>query len=169
MKSFFSSYFRLALFVGVLTLAIYYIHTEYFGYKRFICNPAQLKPDHICLATILHDWNSKVLWVDARSQDAFERTTTRQPDGTWALKGIPVVPLRNDSQGEELLEKAMPQLLSAQSRGLRIVIFCDISCSSSTEIAQILRNPSLGIEAPIVILEGGWDALRRESSVKQTF
>ena len=161
MKSFLFSALKLALLVGLLTSLIWYIHTDIQEYKRFSCNPAELKPHHICLPTVLEDWKENVLWIDARSQDAFERTATKEGDSSFTLLGLPIIPLRNDSQAEELLIQAMPALLKASQEDKKIVIFCDASCSSSEEIAQKLRNPNLGLQSEIYVLEGGWEALRR--------
>lgn len=115
------------------------------------CDPANLPPGHICLATAKETWNDKIVWVDARSQDAFERGT---------VKARRVVPLRNDSRAQELLAEAMPALHQAGFEQSCIVVFCDRNCSASTEIADKLKTFQL--QAPIYILEGGWDEIRKD-------
>lgn len=163
MRRFLIQWFRLALIIALTTGGIFYAHTHWMHYERIICDPLHVPEGHVCLKTILEDWNGKVLWVDARSQDAFERAVTRDPQGVPHLGDTPVVAIRNDAYALDLLAEAMPALLDAHAQGRKIVIFCDKSCSSSREVANQLRDPSLGIEAPIYILEGGWDVLRREA------
>lgn len=119
------------------------------------CDPAKLPEGRICLATVLADWNERVVWVDARGEDAYERGTIRASD---------VYPIRNDAKGPDLLAEAMPALFQAGIDGKCIVIFCDRHCTSSTDIAAILREYQL--DAPIFILEGGWDEISKIPSLK---
>lgn len=114
------------------------------------CDPEKLAPGRICLETVLDQWGDRVVWVDARGADAFERGT---------LDGVRVFPLRNDLHAQELLAAALPALNEAGEEGRCIVIFCDRNCNSSSDIAKVLKE--YDIEAPIFVLEGGWDELKR--------
>ena len=163
MFSFLFQMLRLALLLALVVTGIWYVHTHWIGYQKIVCDDAALPEGHICLKTVMNDWNSKILWVDARSQDAFERTTIPDADGRRHLAAMTVVPLRNDAQAQKLLSEAMPYLLQAGAEGQKIVVFCDKSCNASEDIAEKLRNPDLGIDAPIYVLEGGWDSLRRDA------
>lgn len=121
------------------------------------CKPETLEEGHICLSQVLKTWQNKVLWIDARKQDDFERHTITQ---------APVYPIRPaDSNYQELLANAMEALMSAEAKGFCIVIFCSRDCSSSVAVANELKKPEYEIHAPIFILEGGWDELRKEPSL----
>lgn len=154
---------RLALLLGLVVTGIWYAHTHWVGYEKKICNPAQLAKGRVCLKTIMDEWKGNVLWVDARSQDAFERSTIPDETGARHLASITVIPLRNDSQAQKLLTEAMPYLLQAETEHKNIVVFCDKSCNAAENIAEKLKDPSLGIDAPIYVLEDGWDSLRRDA------
>lgn len=163
MTSFLFQMLRLVLLLALVVTGIWYSHTHWLGYQKTVCDPAKLPEGHICLKTVMDDWKGNVLLIDARSQDAFERTTTPEADGHRRLSTLAVLPLRNDAQAQKLLGEAMPYLLQAESEGKKIVIFCDKSCNASEDIASKLRNPDLGIDAPIYVLDGGWDSIRRDA------
>ena len=111
----------------------------------------------MCLAQVLKEWPGKVIWIDARKQDVFERHTITQ---------APVYPIRPaDANYQELLANAMEALMTAEDKGCCIVIFCSRDCTSSAAVANELKKPEYGIRAPIFILEGGWDELRKEPSL----
>ena len=80
------------------------------------CNPETLEEGHVCLAQVLKEWPGKVIWIDARKQDDFERHTITQ---------APVYPIRPaDANYQELLANAMEALMTAEDKGCCIVIFC---------------------------------------------
>lgn len=164
-KSFILSSFALGIIVGGVTAGIWYYHTHLKKYERVVCDPEKLEPGFVCLKTVLEDWKKNVILVDTRTQDQFERSAVIEGDGEWSILEMPVVPLRNEEGGEEMKGKAMPLFLQAHSKGQKIVVFCDKSCSSSKEVAAELRKPDLGIDAPVYILEGGWESLWREIKV----
>lgn len=153
---------RLFVMIALMAGGLFYAHTHWMKYERFICDPYHLPEGQICLKTILETMKGKVLWVDARSQDAFERSMYLDENGKPKLGDTYIVPIRNDAQGMDLLNEAMPALLQASSQRTPIVVFCDKSCSSATEVANQLRDPSLGLETEVFVLAGGWDVLRRE-------
>ncbi|MCB5933248.1 hypothetical protein LJB63_28285, partial [[Eubacterium] rectale] len=69
-----------------------------------------------CLSQVLKEWPGKILWIDARKQDDFERHTVTR---------APVYPIRPaDANYQELLANAMEALMTAEDRGFCIVIFC---------------------------------------------
>lgn len=119
------------------------------------CNQNDLPEGRICLANVLKQWGqSKIVWIDARNQDAFERGT---------IKNGQVLSIRNDEKGGDLLAKALPILHQAGINGKCIVIFCDRSCNAASEIAEMLHGFQL--QAPIFVLEGGWDEIRKDPSL----
>ena len=121
------------------------------------CNPETLEEGHVCLSQVLKEWPGKILWIDARKQDDFERHTVTR---------APVYPIRPaDANYQELLANAMEALMTAEDKGFCIVIFCSRDCTSSAAVANELKKPEYGIRAPIFILEGGWDELRKEPSL----
>ena len=123
------------------------------------CNPELLEEGHVCLSQVLKDWPGKIVWIDARNQDDFERHTITQ---------APVYPVRPaDDNYQELLAGAMEALMTAEDKGYCIVIFCSRDCNSSTAVANELKKPEYGIRAPVFILEGGWDELHKEPSLVQ--
>ena len=82
-------------------------------------------------------------------------------------KKLPYVvkPSRAGANYQELLANAMEALMTAEDKGCCIVIFCSRDCTSSAAVANELKKPEYGIRAPIFILEGGWDELRKEPSL----
>lgn len=109
------------------------------------CNPETLEEGHVCLAQVLKEWPGKVIWIDARKQDDFERHTITQ---------APVYPVRPaDANYQELLANAMEALMTAEDRGFCIVIFAAGTAPPAT-VANELKKPEYGIRAPIFILEG---------------
>lgn len=118
------------------------------------CDPAKLPAGRICLSTALSEWGDRIVWVDARGEDAYERGT---------IKATSVFPLRNDAKAQDLLAEAMPTLHQAGMNNQCVVIFCDRNCNSSTDIANILKEYQ--VEAPVFVLEGGWDEIKKNPSL----
>ena len=151
-------YQALRLIFGALVLAALLAYADY----RWMepnrtppCDPSKLSEGHICLTTVLKQWGySKIVWVDARNQDAFERGT---------VKNGQVLSIRNDEKAADLLAKALPVLHQAGIDDKCIVVFCDRSCNAASEIAEMLKGFQL--QAPIYILEGGWDEIRKNPSL----
>ncbi|MFR4224257.1 MAG: hypothetical protein ACLT38_12040 [Akkermansia sp.] len=62
----------------------------------------------MCLSQVLKEWPGKILWIDARKQDDFERHTVTR---------APVYPIRPaDANYQELLANAMEALMTAEDR-----------------------------------------------------
>lgn len=82
----------------------------------------------------------KILWIDARKQDDFERHTVTQ---------APVYPIRPaDANYQELLANAMEALMTAEDKGFCIVIFCSRDCTSSAAVANELKSRNTASARP---------------------
>ena len=154
MRDAFSSALKLLLAVFLLAVGVAALDLRVIQpFRTPPCNPETLEEGHVCLSQVLKEWPGKILWIDARKQDDFERHTVTR---------APVYPIRPaDANYQELLANAMEALMTAEDRGFCIVIFCSRDCTSSAAVANELKKPEYGIRAPIFILEGGWDELRK--------
>jgi rhodanese-related sulfurtransferase len=108
----------------------------------FVCDPATIAEDEICLA----DVTEGVLWVDARSRAEWERNGL---EGSILWNFDPV----EDAQKFES-EGAM-QIISAPL----VVVYCGSkACGTSRQIAELIKKLQLGPD--VKVLYGGWDALK---------
>ncbi|MEO8614319.1 MAG: rhodanese-like domain-containing protein [Luteolibacter sp.] len=120
--------------------------------RTFLCDPATLKPDEICLEQIPKD--AKILWVDAR------------PRGQWEKSGLPGSVLWNldpieDNQRFEA--EIVPKILETS----RVIVYCgDENCGLSREVAKRIRALDLG--ADVSVLRGGWQALMDAGRIKDS-
>jgi rhodanese-related sulfurtransferase len=118
--------------------------------RSFVCDPATLKPDEICLEQIPVD--GPILWVDARQRSQ------------WQESGVLGSVLWNLDPTED------PQAFEVEiaTRVLetpRVIVYCgDENCGLSREIAQRIRNLDLGAE--VSVLKGGWRALNEAGRIK---
>ena len=88
------------------------------------------------------NWANEPLWVDARSEAAFESAH------------IPGAVLLNEDSWESLLPHFL-EILPLEPT--HIVVYCSSrQCNASKAIAERLRN-ELGLES-VYILKGGWEA-----------
>jgi rhodanese-related sulfurtransferase len=86
----------------------------------------------------------EVLWVDARSREAYE------------MEHIPKAVLLNAFEWEDLAT----QFLDAWDPDIPIVVYCDsASCDASTRVAERLRS-EMGIRN-VFVLEGGWETWKK--------
>ena len=86
-----------------------------------------------------------LIWIDARPEEEFER------------EHVPGALLLNEDRWNELL----PQVLAIWAPEKRVVVYCSSeSCGSSREIAHRLRKEA-GL-TNVFILEGGWEAWKKE-------
>ena len=93
--------------------------------------------------TELNQWSSTILWVDARSAEAYSRGH------------VPGAVLLNEEHWDELFIR----LVETWQPGMRIVVYCDNEqCNSSRAIAVRLRR-ELGVDG-VFALNGGWQAWR---------
>lgn len=118
--------------------------------RAFVCDPATLKPDEVCLEQIAPD--AKILWVDARSRK------------DWEKSGLPGSVLWNLDPGEDMqafeTEAAMRIMETP-----RVVVYCgDENCGLSRQVAERIRSLQLGAE--VSVLHGGWRALNEAGRIK---
>jgi rhodanese-related sulfurtransferase len=111
--------------------------------RNFVCDPASLKPDEICLEQVPTD--SAILWVDARSR------------ADWQRNGLPGSVLWNLDPREDMqvfeAEVAMRIVETP-----RVIIYCgDENCGVSRQVAGQIER--LGMGAEVSVLSGGWRAL----------
>lgn len=118
--------------------------------RAFVCDPATLKSDEVCLQQIPTD--SKILWVDARLRKE------------WEKNGIPGSVLWNLDPTEDMqafeAEAAMRIMETP-----RVIVYCgDENCGLSRQIAERIRGLQLGAE--VSVLHGGWRALSEAGLIK---
>jgi rhodanese-related sulfurtransferase len=88
-------------------------------------------------------WGAQALWIDARSDDEFERG--HYPGA---------LPLNEDHWNSQL-----PAVLGAWSEEKKIVVYCSThSCSASRQIAERLRNQAN--LKNVFVLDRGWEGLQ---------
>ncbi len=149
---------RLGFIILGVAAVIYGVDALFFAPRRVPpCVQEQLPPGRICLDTVLNKYGDKVVWVDARSEADYELNHLMLPENR-------MFPIRKGAAMQDQVDAAMERMLAAAEQGECIVVFCTADCGSSTEVADHLR--SLGIiEAPVYVLEGGWDVLRRDTDM----
>jgi len=81
MRDAFSSALKLLLAVFLLAVGVAALDLRVIQpFRTPPCNPETLEEGHVCLSQVLKEWPGKILWIDARKQDDFERhTVTRAP------------------------------------------------------------------------------------------
>lgn len=118
--------------------------------RFYVCDPAALKPDEVCLEQVPSD--AKVLWVDARHRSE------------WEKSGVPGSVLWNLESSENMQafeEENVPKILETP----RVIVYCgNENCGLSREVAKRIRALDLG--ADVSILRGGWQALFDAGRVK---
>lgn len=113
--------------------------------REVVCDPATLKPDEVCLSTVMDDWKGEVFWLDARSRKQWE---------TDGVKGSLLWNLDPDEDMNVFAADLAPHLIEDP----RVVIYCgDESCGTSRQVADRVRE--LGLGGRIHLLYGGWRAL----------
>ncbi len=143
------------LLVSVIGVSLAYVDYKWIAPNRVPpCKQDELPEGHVCLKTVQAEWGDRIIWVDARGEDAFERGSVNR---------MPVLPIRNDVRAQELLAAALPVLLEADMNDQCIVIFCDRDCNSSADVASILEQYDL--DAPDFVLEGGWVEIKMGASL----
>lgn len=112
----------------------------------FVCDPAKISPDEICLA----DVKDNALWIDARSR------------AEWTKNGLKGSVLWNMDPKEDpntMEAEAAPHIAAAEM----VVVYCGSEkCGTSREVADRIRK--LGFGPEVKTLFGGWDAIRDSSS-----
>jgi rhodanese-related sulfurtransferase len=114
--------------------------------------PQRLAADEVELATVLNDWQGKVLWIDARKRADWQR------DG---LTGSVLVTLDPAEDFDTLVAEALPKFAAID----RAVVYCgDPGCGSSREVAKRLRDYAVGPK--FFALRGGWQAIEQAGMAK---
>lgn len=120
--------------------------------RLFVCDPATLKPDEVCLQQIPTD--AKILWVDARLRK------------DWVKSGLPGSALWNLDPAEDM-QTFEADIAMRIMETPRVIVYCgDENCGLSRQIAERIRGLQLGAE--VSVLRGGWRALRDAGRVKDS-
>lgn len=146
--------------LGILTLAFILgiIDRSIFDDKRLpACEDSKIPAGHICLDSLLAKWGERIVWIDARSQGDFEINHLQLADNR-------LFQIQTGSQKQAQIDAAMERLMASSEQKECIVIFCTLECSKSDDVAAELRELEL-IDAPIYVLEGGWEAIRKDGSL----
>jgi rhodanese-related sulfurtransferase len=109
-----------------------------------------LAADEVTIDLIQQKWNGNVLWIDARSRDAY--TAAHIPDA------LSLNEQEADAQMFEHIDKL-------QDNTRPIIVYCDDhACQASRKIAAYLRERLPG--SAIYVLRGGWKAWMEHSDRK---
>jgi rhodanese-related sulfurtransferase len=118
--------------------------------RTFVCDPASLKPDEVCLQQIA----GPVVWVDAR------------PRKEWEANGVAGSILWNLDPAEDM------QVFEAETAMKivelpKVVVYCsNEDCGVSRQIAERINR--LGLGADVKVLRGGWQALKDAGKLKDS-
>ncbi len=158
MKDTFLQALRLGFAIVALAFLLYWVDAAFFAPGRLpACRQEQLPPGRVCLDTLRVQGVDNIVWIDARSESDFEINHLMLSDNR-------AFPIRPGKRYEQLLDAAIDRLVSAGERGERVVVFCTRDCTTAEDIAGRLRELGM-IEAPILVLEGGWDALKADGAL----
>ena len=153
MKDTFTQAIRLGIYILILAFVLGWADVVFFAPRRQpACVQDKLPRGRICPETLAAQYGDRVVWVDARSQADFELNHLMLPDNR-------MFPIRKGPALQQMIDAAVGRLLEAAERQECIVVFCTGECTAAEEIATELRELGI-IEAPIHVLEGGWEVLR---------
>lgn len=166
MKDTFSQVVRIGMGIVAMAAVLYGVDALYFAPKRLpACEQDALPPGRICPEVLLKNWmrpgepgKYNIVWVDARSENDYELHHLVMPENR-------AFPIRPGAHLQQLMDAAIERLMDAEQRGECIVVFCTRACNSSGEVAAEIKSTGL-VKAPIYVLEGGWDALKKSGLVK---
>lgn len=118
--------------------------------RKYVCDPATLKPGEICLQQVPYD--SSILWIDARPRTEWERN---------GLAGSILWNLDPTEDMQVFEQEAAMKILETP----RVIVYCSSeACGISHQVAD--RIKALGLGADVSVLRGGWTALRDAGKVK---
>ncbi len=158
MRDTFSQLVRLGLTIVVLAALLFWADAAIFAPGRLpACVPEELPAGRVCLETLQAGGLDKVIWIDARSESDYEVNHIMLAENRS-------FPIRPGAAFERQVDAAIDRLVGAGERGEKVVVFCSRDCASAEDVATRLRELGL-IEAPIVVLEGGWDVIREKSGL----
>ena len=158
MKDTFAQLIRLGFIILALAVVLYWVDAAWCAPRRLpACVQAELPEGRVCLETVRTQFGDKVVWIDARSESDFEINHLMFNDNR-------MFPVRPGAQKQALMDAAVERLMEAGERGECSVVFCTNDCTASEDIARELRELQL-TEAPIYVLNGGWDVLKAAGMV----
>ena len=118
--------------------------------RGVVCRPESLKPGEICLRDVTSRWGGKVLWIDARQRN------------DWEKDGVPGSLLWNLTEDQQAFEAAAMERLV---EGLPVIVYCDsASCGLSAQVAAKIR--ALEVAPEVHSLHGGAEALKAAGVLK---
>ena len=158
MKDSLAQFIKIGLIILGLSIILAWLDTRIFEPNRMPpCQQDQLAEHHICLEKLLKDWSDKIVWIDARNQNDFEVNHLRLPDNR-------MFQIQSGDEMQQQIDAAIARLLEAGEKGECVVVFCSMGCSKANDVAAELRQLGL-IDAPVFILERGWDAIKKDNSL----
>ena len=118
--------------------------------RGVICRQESLKPGEICLEDVMRRWDGKVLWIDARQRN------------DWEKNGVPGSLLWNLTEDQQAFEVAA---MERMVEGLPVIVYCDsASCGVSAQVAAKIR--ALDVFPEVHSLHGGAEALKATGMLK---
>ncbi len=157
MKNTLPQFIKLGLIILALGSLLAWIDSGFFEPKRLPpCMQEKLPEDRICLDTIFSQWKDKTVWIDARSQNDFEINHLRLADNR-------MFQIQPGAVMDEQIDSAIGRLLETEDNKECIIVFCTADCTKAEDVAKELHK--LELSSPIYILEGGWDAIRKDGSL----
>ncbi len=159
MKDTFLQTLRLGFAIVALAFLLYWVDAAFFAPGRLpACVQEELPTGRVCLDTLRAEGLEKVIWIDARSENDYELNHLMLSDNR-------AFPIRSGAHFDQQVDAAIDRLVSAAESGEKVVVFCTQDCASAEEIAGRLRDLGL-IDAPIYVLEGGWETLKASGLVQ---
>ena len=103
--------------------------------------------DEVTLQMIEEKWNGNVLWVDARTEEEYNK------------EHIPGAILINEyAYNQQIIDN----FLMLQDLEIPMVIYCGAKrCEASRKIAEKIRVPLAHLDGKIFVLQGGWPAWKK--------
>lgn len=160
MKDTLTQFVRLGIVILMVAFVLFWADKTWFAPRRLPpCVQAQLPKGRICMETLLHEYQDRVVWIDARGISDFELNHLMFADNR-------MFPVRKGGELQQQLDAAVGRMMEAQERGECVVVFCTGDCGAAEDIAAEIRALGL-VEAPVYTLEGGWDALKAAGMLTQ--
>jgi 3-mercaptopyruvate sulfurtransferase SseA len=137
--------FILLMLTAVAAFATHWLHPRA---PAWYLAQEKLADDEVSLATIGQRWQGRVLWIDARLREVYDKAH------------VPGALLLNEQELDMLLTEHIEKL---QDNKLPVIIYCDgHACQASRKIrAYLMRNMGL---TDVWVLHGGWPAWQSAAS-----
>ncbi|MGJ8672362.1 rhodanese-like domain-containing protein [Rubritalea sp.] len=137
----------IVLLAGLATAVIYLVVGA--PDRTVACVQADLKPDQVCLETVMTEWSGDVLWVDARSEREYHKAH---------LPEAILIP-ETDAENQIAVPEHMERIGMAGVNGRKLVVYCGTdACGSSELVAEKIR--ATGFHSEVFVLFGGWKAVK---------